>query len=262
MQGFQGQVREQKSGDKLSDIKIIFSGYAIESGGLRRPVVFEKVQKMATSDTEGKYSVSLKNGVYLLIAEHPNFQTFVRDTKLADPGYKTINIYLKKRALTTIYIIRHAEYDPNPGLPPDQQLLLHLNDAGKSRAEQLSKVLCQAGINAVFHTQAIRTKETAQGVITHNNISPIVYYDIPGLINQIQTSHIGENILVVGHTDTVPQIVQALVPGSHPPSIVNEFHNMFIITLQSSCKPYYKYLQSPCKPNYKHLWYGNAPICV
>ena len=56
--------------------------------------------------------------------------------------------------------------------------------------------------------------------------------DLSSLVNEIKTNHIGEEVLVVGHSNTVPQTINQ--PGINPALADiphNEYDNLYIVTL-------------------------------
>jgi phosphohistidine phosphatase SixA len=127
--------------------------------------------------------------------------------------------------MTTIILIRHAERDdlgedPNPSL----------NEAGKKRAQKLLHVLGSAGIKAIYTSHYIRTKETAEPLATRLNLVATVIDEPSKIKNDIMAKHKGETVLVVGHTDTVPELIN-LLGGIITHIKDNEFDNLFVATL-------------------------------
>jgi broad specificity phosphatase PhoE len=54
--------------------------------------------------------------------------------------------------------------------------------------------------------------------------------DILGVVDDIRANHAGQKVLVVGHSNTVPQIVSELGgPAVGIPE--NEFDNLYVLTL-------------------------------
>jgi broad specificity phosphatase PhoE len=131
-----------------------------------------------------------------------------------------------------IYLVRHAEKaDPNADDPP-------LSDAGRKRAARLAEMLKDAGVTDIFVSSAIRTQETAKPLAEAKHITPI---GPPpgGFANWADTLHTkfaGRRVLVVGHTDTVPELIQAL---GHPNLIDldDEFDNLFVLVPRPSGPP-------------------------
>ena len=102
-----------------------------------------------------------------------------------------------------ILLVRHAERVP-AAMTDDAPL----TDAGKARAQKLSALLAQAGIKTIFVTRFRRTIDTAQPLADALHIMPTVESDTLQLIAKLRT-HLDENVLVVGHSDTVPDVIKA-----------------------------------------------------
>jgi broad specificity phosphatase PhoE len=139
---------------------------------------------------------------------------------------------------TTIYLVRHAEKQAAPpGDPP-------LTEAGLTRAANLALVLKPLGIKTIFTSPFLRTRETARPLAEAVGATPIVVDMIsdrsaPGgiaersikeLVERI-LDHRGEAILVVGHSNTLPLIIQGLGGGPVPSIPETEYDNLFILTI-------------------------------
>jgi 2,3-bisphosphoglycerate-dependent phosphoglycerate mutase len=109
-----------------------------------------------------------------------------------------MSIESEAQALTKIYVLRHA--DKMAGGVDD------LNPLGIIRANDLKRYLTPTKVNALFSTDFVRTKKTVKPMATP--LMPIkIYSDIPALITQIRTTLSGKRMVVVGHSNTVPQII-------------------------------------------------------
>ncbi len=102
-----------------------------------------------------------------------------------------------------IILVRHAERGTAAGPDPS------LTDEGKSRAQILAEMLAGAGIRAIFTTGLKRTQETAKPLATSLHIEPEVVSETNALVAALKT-HSNETVLVVGHSDTIPEIIKAL----------------------------------------------------
>lgn len=141
-------------------------------------------------------------------------------------------------AQSSIFVVRHAERTdtPVPGgpppkpNPPGQPVDPDLSEAGRARAESLAFALKDAGVTAIFVTPFKRTQQTAAPLAKALGLKPIVIDPdaMPTLLQQL-AKHQG-NALVVGHSNTVPQIVQGL--GIKEPVTVadTEFDHLFVVT--------------------------------
>ena len=103
----------------------------------------------------------------------------------------------------TLYLVRHAEKnhtDKNPAL----------TQCGKERAKQLASILSTTNIKSIYSTSYQRTMSTAAPLSNNTNIA-IKNYS-PEHLNQLslQLIHQNENALVVGHSNTTPELVRLL----------------------------------------------------
>jgi len=127
-------------------------------------------------------------------------------------------------AQSTIFIVRHAEKadatkDPN------------LSEAGRARAEALAKTLKDANITAIYATEFKRTQQTAAPLAKALGITVTILpaKDNAALVAKLRASN--GNALVVGHGDTMPDLIKAL-GISDPINIAeNDYDNLFAVEL-------------------------------
>jgi phosphohistidine phosphatase SixA len=120
---------------------------------------------------------------------------------------------------TTIIVVRHAEKEPGSGDPP-------LNSAGQARAELLARMFgdvhAPGHIDAIYVSPTVRSQMTAAPVAARLGLTPIV---------APPHEHSGGRVLVVGHSDTVPEIVESLTGAKGlPPIGESEYGTMYIVT--------------------------------
>jgi broad specificity phosphatase PhoE len=96
-----------------------------------------------------------------------------------------------------------------------------LTAEGQAAAQRLPGLLGTDRIAAIYVTQFKRTQQTAASVAARFGLTPIVYdpADTPGLIARVRAGPLPA--LIVGHSNTVPDIVQQLGgprpgPLTHP----------------------------------------------
>jgi broad specificity phosphatase PhoE len=139
-----------------------------------------------------------------------------------------------RQSTTTVIVVRHAEKATGQGDDP------HLSDAGDARARSLARSLKSAGVSAVITTQWIRTAETAlptaREVGATPEVIPVEWDSIPRHAAAIAAAvrrHPGEVVLVVGHSNTVPDIVAAL--GVERPTEIcdSEYDRMEIVSIEA-----------------------------
>lgn len=127
---------------------------------------------------------------------------------------------LASAAPTIIYITRHAE-KTTEGKDPD------LTAQGQARARTIARMLGKTGIVAILSTPTRRTLQTAQPLAKQSGLA-VQTYDAgtPGaMIDKLKA--IAGPVLVVGHSNTVPELVRLLggVPGT--PIADDEFDRLY-----------------------------------
>jgi broad specificity phosphatase PhoE len=127
-------------------------------------------------------------------------------------------------AQSTIFIVRHAEKEESSGKDPD------LSKAGRSRAEALAKRLKDKNIVAIYATEFKRTEQTAaplaQALGIKVTIRPAFATDFAQKLKMT-----GGNALVVGHSNTIPDLIKELGIVDLPDIKENDYDNLFVITL-------------------------------
>ena len=141
---------------------------------------------------------------------------------------------------TNYYVVRHAEKTNAPQNPP-------LSQAGLDRAVDLKEFLEDKGVDNIYVSQLTRTQQTAQPTANSTGITPVVF-NVPtqnqALINQLQTHTDNRTILVVNHSNTVPNIVDALMQS--PQGIVipeSDYDNLYHVRIKRFGSPKYKLTQ-------------------
>jgi len=125
-------------------------------------------------------------------------------------------------AQSAIVFVRHAEKAANI-TDPD------LSDIGRERAKRLANLLKDARISAIFVTEFKRTQQTAAPLASRLHLIPkIVQADSsPALLARLGAST--GNLLVVGHSNTIPDLIQAF--GITTPVHIDDedYGNLFIL---------------------------------
>ena len=125
---------------------------------------------------------------------------------------------------TTVFLVRHAE-KTDGGRDPD------LSDAGRKRARDLARVLRSAKLDACISTQFKRTQQTAAPVAASANIKVTTHKagQERALVKNIQDKFIGKRILLVGHSNTVPQLIKMLGGKDVPTIAESHYDNLFVL---------------------------------
>ena len=117
---------------------------------------------------------------------------------------------------TTIWIVRHAEKDTSAANKRDPEL----TEIGKQRALDLAAYLKGQEPNMIFSTNTKRTRQTAAHFTAKVNT-----YD-PSLIKEFAQRLIdfqkGKIILIVGHSNTVLETIEALGGARPVPQLVDD----------------------------------------
>lgn len=140
--------------------------------------------------------------------------------------------FFESQATTTIIFVRHAEKAQTPAGDPG------LSAAGKKRVAELTRQLVDAdvvaGIDAIYSTPYRRTVETARPLAEALDL-PIHRYDPSdneAVLEKILKEHKGKIILVVGHSDTIPQLIADLGASKKvPPINDSEYDNIYVISI-------------------------------
>ena len=130
-----------------------------------------------------------------------------------------------------IILVRHAEKAATGSDPG-------LTEMGKERAKALARMLLNAEITAVFTSRAKRTKDTAGFSAKLAKVTPseLIGDDARAHAKRILAAN-GKAVLVVGHSNTIPEIIQAL-GGPADISIDDaEFDRIFILVPQDGTPP-------------------------
>ena len=123
-----------------------------------------------------------------------------------------------------VVIVRHAEKAANGGNDPD------LSSPGRARAEALARILKDSGITAIFTTEFKRTQETAAPTATSAHVTPtVIAAKDTALVAKLH--ELNGNALVVGHGDTIPNLIKAL--GINTPINIPDadYSELLIVTL-------------------------------
>jgi phosphohistidine phosphatase SixA len=130
---------------------------------------------------------------------------------------------------TTVYIVRHAEKQTQDKKNQDPSL----NELGKQRAEDLKTYLVKEKISHIFTTPYKRNQETAAPLAKHLDLGIEFYeaHDTAFLAKRVKQELVGKRILIVGHSNTVIKIAEAL-GGKLPLKELEEEDYDFIIQLK------------------------------
>jgi broad specificity phosphatase PhoE len=141
--------------------------------------------------------------------------------------------YWNSATTTTIVVVRHAE--KQVGAISDAPL----SPQGEVRASRLAQMFGDSErfgrVQKIYVTATRRTQQTAAGLAQRLDLTPAVVdakTDSLKLARRILRENRGGRALVVGHSNTVPEIVAALAGTDKvPPMGDEEFDTIYVITV-------------------------------
>jgi 2,3-bisphosphoglycerate-dependent phosphoglycerate mutase len=132
----------------------------------------------------------------------------------------------KNAAATTVIIIRHAEKDTGNNPP--------LTNAGLLRAEKLPTKFPGVKPDVIYASPYIRTQQTATPWAKEAGIE-IQSYDprnLPEFADLLLKST-GKTIVVIGHSNTNPQLVNLLTGNDHYSNLPDQdYETMYVVTIK------------------------------
>lgn len=142
---------------------------------------------------------------------------------------------------TVVFVVRHGERDdtrscttPVPGGTPNPPL----SAVGDERALALRHALEDTGIQAIYASELCRTQQTVDDLASLLGL-PVTSVDqhapdnsgnVDDLVAQVIANNTGQKVLIAGHSETVPLIVEKLGGGTIDPIGGSEFDNLYVIT--------------------------------
>lgn len=143
----------------------------------------------------------------------------------------------------TVYLIRHAEKEEEPRQDPP------LKKEGIARSQDLARLLGSAGIKTIYTSQFARTKLTAEPLATklgltatsialksdRTNPRQIAAESTAEVVNKVLEKP-GENVLVVGHSNSIPDVIKMLGGDVVPTIDEQKFDDLFIVTVYAKGK--------------------------
>ncbi|THH41591.1 SixA phosphatase family protein [Neolewinella litorea] len=130
------------------------------------------------------------------------------------------------QAVSTLILVRHAEkqfgHDPE------------LTEEGTLRAQRLADMLRTVELDAVYSSDTKRTRLTAAPAAQQAQLKARLYD--PNALNyfarQLRNRHPGETVLVVGHSNTTPELANLLAGTDSIPRFSElDYGNLLIVSL-------------------------------
>ena len=126
---------------------------------------------------------------------------------------------------TVVFLVRHAERAEDGTSDPP------ISDVGEARAELLAEMLRDAELTHVHTTDYLRTRATARPTAEEQGLEMVLYDpdDLEGFARQLRATP-GRH-LVLGHSNTTPDLVGALGGDPHGSIDEMEYDRLYLLTL-------------------------------
>ncbi len=133
---------------------------------------------------------------------------------------------------TTVILVRHAEKQSEGDDPS-------LTGPGRERAAALVHVLGEIDVAAVYSTPYARTRETAQPLAAALGLEvserPAQNYG-SDMADWIRANHMGDIVVTVSHSNTVPALIEALGASPVPTIEDHEYDDLYVVTIDTEGK--------------------------
>jgi broad specificity phosphatase PhoE len=134
-----------------------------------------------------------------------------------------------------IFLVRHAERAPSTG--PSRGMLGDdppLSPAGEQRAKRLGDVLEASGVKVIFTSEYKRTRQTAAPLAQKLKLTPVMSAakDPDPLVAQVKKAQ--GAVLVVGHSNTLPDLMKKLGVTETVTIGENDWDNLFVVVRNAS----------------------------
>lgn len=133
-----------------------------------------------------------------------------------------------------IFLVRHAERAAATGqaAPPSHAMMADdppLSPAGEQRAAKLAAMLGGSGIKQIFTTEYRRTRQTAAPLAQRLKLTPVMTAakDPAPLVARLRRTQ--GNVLVVGHSNTVPDLIRKLGVAETVTIGDNDYDDLFVV---------------------------------
>jgi phosphohistidine phosphatase SixA len=133
-------------------------------------------------------------------------------------------------AQATVLVVRHAERADQAESGTMSSTDPDLSPAGRARAEALATMLKDAGVRSIFVTQYKRTQQTAAPLARALAVTPVEVgsRELDQLAQKVRAAT--GTVLVVGHSNSVPDLLKALGIADRIEIADDEYDNLFVVT--------------------------------
>ena len=137
-------------------------------------------------------------------------------------------------AQKAVFVVRHAEKISEQ----DQRL----SEAGRARASRLALVLADSGITAIYATETERARDTAAPLSQKLGLKIATYdtgakmsgaVDARPFVATLRRDHAQDVVLVVGHANTIPDLLRAFGCTEKIKLGDEEYDDLFVVVPKS-----------------------------
>ncbi|MEE9363361.1 MAG: phosphoglycerate mutase family protein [Cellulophaga sp.] len=132
-----------------------------------------------------------------------------------------------EKTVSTFYFIRHAEKDRSFSDNKDPEL----TQEGLGRAMRWAEVFDYIPLDAIYTTDRERTSMTAAPTSIKKDIT-VQFYEFNEVnMEQFKNDYLGQNVLIVGHSNTTPDFVNKMI-GEEKYDGLDDYDNSTLFIVQ------------------------------
>jgi broad specificity phosphatase PhoE len=142
-------------------------------------------------------------------------------------------IYRSATTTTVVVLARHAEKDLSSIQDPP------LSAEGEQRAQRLAQMFGRGKgvgrIDAIYVSELRRTQQTAAPLAERLGKHAVVVpaADTKGLVSRVMHEHEGGSVLIIGHSNTVPELIHEFGAIDVPPIADDEYDTLYVLSIPS-----------------------------
>jgi len=142
-------------------------------------------------------------------------------------------IYRSATTTTVVVLARHAEKELSSIQDPP------LSPEGEERAERLAQMFGRGNgvgrIDAIYVSDARRNQQTAAPLAERlgKQVTVVPATDTKGLVSRVMHEHEGGSVLIIGQSNTVPELIHELGDIDVPPIAEDEFDTLYVLSVPS-----------------------------
>ena len=144
-----------------------------------------------------------------------------------------------QRRSASFILIRHAEKILSSNNDPQ------LSTKGWQRANELVHIFEAIDIDAVYASPYRRSIDTAKPLAKAKQLEILNYnpYELDSFSQKLLNAHMGETVIIVGHSNTTPQLINVLSGTDYPNLEETEYDWVYFVEISPEAIPNVKKLQ-------------------